>query len=177
MGLMQSAYETYESLADRYIGDYGQKEVLAPISHIVTRADIIITLDKEGGFVSAEAVDKNAPKIIIPATEKSAGRTSAPEPHPLCEQIGYLSGEDPVKLSMYMKQLADWAEKTPHPILHAVLAYMRKGTITEDLTRADLLQFDEQGKLKNSKALACWKVLGCPTVDCWSVESNSQPAS
>ena len=167
MGLMQSAYETYESLADRYIGDYGQKEVLAPVSHIVTQADIVITLDKEGGFVSAETVDKNAPKIIIPATEKSAGRTSAPEPHPLCELLGYLSGEDPVKLSMYMKQLADWAAKTPHPILHAVLAYMRKGTITEDLTRADLLQFDEQGKLKNRDELVCWRVLGCPIADCW----------
>ena len=50
MGLMQRAYETYEALAPKYAGIYDetQKEVFAPISHIVTKAEIEITIDLEG---------------------------------------------------------------------------------------------------------------------------------
>lgn len=164
---MQSAYETYEALSEKYVGDYGQKEVLAPISHVVTRADIEVTLDPEGNFISATAVDKTEPKIIIPATEQSAGRTSAPEPHPLCEQLGYLSGEDPKKRDMYIAQLAEWNDCTPHPTLRAVLSYVRNRTLMEDLTRADLIQHDGKGAVKNNKSLIRWRVLGSPTPDCW----------
>ena len=167
MGLMQSAYKTYEALSEKYVGDYGLKEVLAPISHVVTRADIEVTLDLEGNFISATAVDKAEPKIIIPATEQSAGRTSAPEPHPLCEQLGYLSGEDSKKRNMYIAQLAEWNDYTPHQTLSAVLSYVRCGTLMEDLTRADLIQRDEKGAIKNNKSLIRWRVLGVPTPDCW----------
>lgn len=164
---MQSAYETYEALSEKYVGDYGQKEVLAPISHVVTRADIEVTIDLEGNFISATAVDKAEPKIIIPATEQSAGRTSAPEPHPLCEQLSYLSGEDSKKRDMYIAQLMEWNDCTPHPTLSAVLSYVRHRTLMEDLTRADLIQRDEKGVVKNNKSLIRWRVLGSPTPDCW----------
>lgn len=75
--------------------------MMAPVSHIVTRADLEITVDEDGTFVSASAVDKSEPKIVIPATESSAGRTSAPCAHPLCEQIGYLIPENKTKYRLY----------------------------------------------------------------------------
>lgn len=167
MGLMQSAYETYEALSEKYVGDYGQKEVFAPVSHIVTHADIEVTLDLEGRFLGATPVDKEEPKIVIPVTEKSAGRTSAPEPHPLCEQLGYLSGEGPQRREMYIDQLAEWNDCTPHPTLKAVLSYLRQGTLDADLARANLIQRDEKGTVKNNKALIRWRVLGSPMPDCW----------
>ena len=76
MGLLQKAVETYDAMAHRAGQVFeGETEPLAPISHIMARPQIVITLDQNGTFVAAQALDKNAPKIIIPATEESAGRT------------------------------------------------------------------------------------------------------
>ncbi len=93
MGLLQKAVETYDAMAHRAgIQQDGEREPLAPISHIMARAQIEITLNQDGIFLSARAVDKDAPKIIIPATEESAGRTvkAAELPHPLCDYLRYL---------------------------------------------------------------------------------------
>ena len=53
MGLMQRAVETYDCLQN-------QEKVynLAPISHIITRADLEITINDKGEFRSASAVEK-----------------------------------------------------------------------------------------------------------------------
>lgn len=96
MSLLQKAVETYDahaSLAGKvesasYAGADGKAvkacQPLAPIGHIITSADIEITLDGEGHFCQARAVDRKEPKIIIPVTEDSAGRTSTPGcPSPL----------------------------------------------------------------------------------------------
>ena len=169
MGLMQSAYETYEAMAAQYAGKYVENtEVLAPVSHVITRADIQITLDLEGKFLGASAIDKDAPKIIIPVTEKSAGRSGTkPVPHPLCDQIKYLSGEEQDKWELYVHQLAEWAEASDHPTLRAVLAYVKGRSLVSDLTQADLIQRSEKGLIKNDSALICWRVEGSPTPDCW----------
>ena len=172
MGLMQSAYATYEALAGRYAGVYEENsEVLSPISHLVTRAAIEITLDANGHFINAAAVDKAEPKIAIPVTEKSAGRTGQPEPHSLCEQVGFLSGMDAEKLKQYILHLEEWLAFYDHPTLKAVLAYVKGGTLVSDLTRAELLQFDDKGNIKNEKALIRWRVLGSPQPDCWKDKS------
>ena len=75
MGLLQKAVETYnchEQLAGRYLEDHA---VLAPVGHTVTKADLEIVLDVDGNFSSASAVDKKEPKILIPVTVGSAGRS------------------------------------------------------------------------------------------------------
>ena len=168
MGLMQRAYETYEALAPKYAGIYDetQKEVFAPISHIVTKAEIEITIDLEGNFHSARSIGKDEGKIIIPVTEDSAGRTSKPVAHPLCEQVGYLCCQDAEKYCLYVQQLNDWINSSySHPILEAVLQYVNKKTILEDLKEANLLKIDN-GKIKNEKSLVKWIVLGCEEPDC-----------
>ena len=84
MGLMQKAIETYDKMSHLVGKEIEGKEPLASIGHIITRATIMITIDFDGNFVSAAAVDK---KIPIPVTEESSGRTSAPVAHGLCDQI------------------------------------------------------------------------------------------
>lgn len=154
MGLFQKAYETYEA-NERNVGVYGKsKEPLAPVAHIVAAAKIEITIDKDGNFVSASVIDKNAPKIIIPVTEDSSGRTSGACAHPLCDQIGYIAPKNPEKHEKYKEQLKSWTEsECSHPMLLPILKYVEGGTILTDLDRSGITKASE-------KDLICWTVIG-----------------
>lgn len=158
MGLMQKALETYDAMSAWVGVAVENRETLAPVGHITAKAKIEITLDADGGFVQARAVDE---KIIIPATEESAGRTSAPAAHPLCEQIGYLLPGSEEKFRLYTQQLEQWANsRYGSPKLNAILNYVRRGTLQTDLARAGLLQMDEKGAVKNEKDMVRWIVNG-----------------
>ena len=105
MGLLQNAYDTYCAM-ERRTGEYETgKQPLAPVSHTVTAAQIEISLDQDGKFLSAMAVDKESGKIIIPVTQESANRTRKLAAHPLCEQIGYLCESNTEKYELYLTQL------------------------------------------------------------------------
>ena len=162
MGLLQKAVETYDAMAHRAGQVFeGEKEPLAPVSHIMARAQIEITLDQDGGFVSARAVDKEEPKIIIPATEESAGRTSAPCAYPLCDQLGYVSPYDEKKHALYVDALSDWANSEhTHPKLKSILTYVRGGTMLSDLSREGLIGLTPEGGPKDEKLTVCWVVNG-----------------
>lgn len=166
MSLLQKAVETYDahtSLAGKvesasYAGADGKAvkacQPLAPIGHIITRADIEITLDGEGHFCQARAVDRKEPKIIIPVTEDSAGRTSTPAAHPLCEQVGYLSGADEKKFALYVDQLREWAgSEYSHPMLRPILRYVEGRTLLRDLAVSGIRKVDD-------KDLVRWRVNG-----------------
>lgn len=159
MGLLQKAIETYDAM-EGLAGVYEVgKEPLAPIGHIVTKAQIEITIDAEGHFVEAKAAEKDL-KIIIPVTEESAGRTSGLAPHALCEQLGYLLGLDRGKRALYTDQLERWVQSdASHPKAAAVLRYVKNGTMYDDLSAAGLLTLQD-GKVKNEKDLVCWRVVG-----------------
>ena len=90
MGLLQKACMTYDFHSD-LVGILKEGlEPLSPCAHATIKADLCITVDQNGKFIKAEAVDKNEPKIIIPITEESSSRTgSTVAPHPLCEQLRY----------------------------------------------------------------------------------------
>lgn len=158
MGLMQKALETYDAMSAWAGVAVENRETLAPVGHITAKAKIEITLDADGGFVQARAADE---KIIIPATEESAGRTSAPAAHPLCEQIGYLLPGNEEKFRLYTQQLEQWTNsRYGSPKLNAILNYVRRGTLQTDLARAGLLQMDEKGAVKNEKDMVRWIVNG-----------------
>lgn len=156
MGLLQKAVETYDAMAGRVGIVYeNEKEPLAPISHMMVRPQIKITLDQDGNFVAAQILDKNTPKIIIPATEESAGRTvkAAELPHPLCDYLRYLLPQNQVEYQHYISQLSDWTNSPfTHPKLRAVLHYAQGGTILADLSQA--------GIVAEEKAMVCWEVNG-----------------
>lgn len=161
MGLMQKAIETFDNM--EYLAGVekeGQKETLAPAGHIIAKASVQITIDSDGNFVSAAAVDK---KIPIPATEESSGRTSSPAPHGLCEQIGYVckTESDKGKNDLYIKNLEEWANSDyTHPKIKAVLKYVKGSTAKHDLSECGLLTIDDSGKIKNENNLICWCVAG-----------------
>ncbi len=171
MGLLQKAVETFDC-HNAYVGVVREgHHVLPPISHIVTSAQLEITLDPDGRFVDAAAFDKNAPKVIIPVTEESAGRTSAPAAHPLCDQLGYLTPLQEKKYKLYLDGLRAWAQSPySHPKLRPILQYVQSGTILDDLASLALIQCDAHGLPANEKALVCWRIVGLdesqPTA-CW----------
>lgn len=193
MNLYEAALSTYDANRE-LIGVQLDKEgyvPLAPIAHLTTRAAIEITLEPDGRFLSARAVEKDEPKIIIPVTELSAARTSSPCPHGLCEHMGYLSGNDMNKYELYMTQLKAWLETDEeNPFLKAVYTYLTGRTILMDLIHAGVLDANgnepqppekpeqsEDGKkkkkakvkaLKCEKDMVCWRVhLGDSYEACW----------
>ena len=165
MGLLQKAVETYDTMAYRAGKIYAEEnEPLAPLSHSLTRAQIEITLDQDGTFLSARTVDKNEPKIIIPVTEESAGRTSkaaAERPHPLCDYLKYLLPHNETEYSHYLTQLSLWANSEHStPKLKAILHYVKSGTILADLTASNVLKLGSDGAPTDEKLLVCWVVNG-----------------
>lgn len=166
MSLLQKAVETYDahtSLAGKvesasYAGADGKAvkacQPLAPIGHTITSADLEITLDGGGHFCQARVVDKKEPKIILPVTEDSAGRTSTPAAHPLCEQVGYLTGKDEKKFTLYVDQLREWeGSEYSHPMLRPILRYVEGRTLLADLAACGIQKV-------NDKALVRWQVNG-----------------
>jgi CRISPR-associated protein Csd1 len=169
MGLLQKACETYDCMGHLVGAKVSDKEVFAPISHTVTRASIEITLNQDGKFITARAVDKKDPKIAIPVTEKSAGRSSGPCAHPLCDQLGYLSPGIPAKHKLYLEQLLDWESSVyTHPKLTPILHYIQEKTILHDLKETGLIE-QENINDKNEKLMVCWVVngLGDKSGPCW----------
>ena len=60
MGLLQKAVETYDSHRTYASRNREGQAMMAPVGHIITRAELEITLDMDGHFVDAVAVDKMA---------------------------------------------------------------------------------------------------------------------
>lgn len=156
MGLFQSAIETYDAM-ESYVGvERESKETLAPVCHIIAKAQIIVTISAEGNFISAEAADK---KIPVPATEKSSGRTSSPCAHPLVDNLEYIGGADSEKFELYTEQLRQWAEFSGNQKLFAVLSYCEKKTIIKDLVDSGVLKAEDDGSVKG-KPMIAWVVDG-----------------
>ncbi len=169
MGLLQKAIETYE-MYERTEKDKKTDPPMAPIGHLIANASLELTLDGEGNLRNAVVIGKEDAKTVIPVTEDSAGRTSAPCPHPLCEQVGYLSGQDSVKYKLYTEQLKVWTEsKYSHPMLLPVLTYVRKKTLLTDLDTYGITKIED-------KQLIRWKVIGIGEEGgaCWKNRSLFQ---
>ena len=170
MGLLQKACETYDAHQAFAGVPRAEHQTLVPVSHMITNGNLEITVDQDGAFVAARAVEKSEPKIIIPVTEDSGGRTSAPCAHPLCDQLSYVAPYDEKKHLLYVAQLTAWAESDhSHPMLKPILTYVKSGTILNDLVRADLITVDEKGIPEKEKLMVCWRVvgLGLSKEACW----------
>lgn len=125
-----------------------------PISHTSQQAHIEIALDSDGNFKGASIVEKV--ETVIPATEKSAGRTGkAPPPHPLCDKVQYCAadypehgGEKPSFFKEYEGLLSTWcASKFSHSKAKSVLAYVQKHSVVADLIKEKILHAGPDGKL------------------------------
>lgn len=128
---------------------------LLPICHTTQKAQIEIVINAEGDFQRARVIPKNEARTIIPCTESSGGRTSGEAPHPLCDKLQYLAldyssrtGNEKQYTSSYITQLEDWCNsKFSDSKIAAVLKYIKKGSIIEDLINYQVLIAAEDGKL------------------------------
>lgn len=172
MGILQSAAETYDAHR-QLVGVYREGHPpLSPISHMAVGAGLEISLDQDGSFLSAVALDKE--ETIIPVTEASAGRSgSNPAPHPLCDQIKYVAAYEKKRHEAYLAGLREWAESPhSHPKLVAILRYVSSGTILSDLAQEGVIRLTAQGlpESKDESLLIRWRVMGedsGETTACW----------
>ena len=167
MGLLQRAVETYDANAV-LIGVYqAGRDPLAPIGHILTNAGIEVTLNAQGVFLSARRVEKSEPKILIPVTEDSSGRTSGLAAHPLCDQLKYISCTNEKAHTLYLQTLHAWMQSPhSHSFLQAVFSYAEGGTILSDLAKAGIL---DPAECYDEKLMVCWRVHGFADEEpaCW----------
>lgn len=156
-----------------------------PVDHAEQQVHVEITLSGSGRFRSAGVVSKET--TFIPATEESAGRTSAPVPHGLADKLQYIvdavdgpahqddrggaeegdsnaaaqkpkgKKEKELPHALYLNQLRRWVEIEPDPHVAAVLRYVEGGTILKDLLEQHVLHADADGNL-----LTRWTGTGSP---------------
>ncbi len=144
MSWLQRLTETYDTC-------FGQPQFnaapLTPIDHVEQQAHIEIALDEAGNFLRAAVVNKEP--TLIPATEKSAGRTSGAVAHPLCDKLRYVAADfGSSDYALYLQQLTAWAQATGNPALQAILAYVERGTTVADLVHAQVLTRTSSGELE-----------------------------
>lgn len=171
MGLLQKACETYDTHAE-LVGIVKEgHEPLVPISHILTNAQIEITVNSDGAFQSARVVGKNEPKIIVPVTEASGGRSGKkPPPHPLCDKLCYIAPYNSQMHEPYVEQLGSWLRSVhSHPMLEPIYTYVKGGTVLHDLSESGVIKLNTQGVPKSENDLVRWRVLGLDLEQeaCW----------
>jgi len=139
MTWMMKLYETYEAGVQL---DLPEPDQLMPISHTRQAAHLNVVINGDGEFIRVELLDK--PQLVIPATEKSTGRTRGIEAHGLSDKIQYIAsdylgkgGKKDHGYTEYLEQLTEWAEFEPNlQKLQAILKYIRTGSFIEDLHRS-----------------------------------------
>lgn len=154
MSWLAKLSETYENCL---VMDLPETDRIMPVAHTLQNAHIHIVLDGDGHFKRASVLEKQ--QIVLPATEKSAGRTSGQAPHPLADKIQYVARDYPEYggrkksfFESYRRELADWCNSDfSHPKAVAVLKYIEKGGVVADLVDASIFFLDE-----NKKLLAHW---------------------
>ena len=156
MSWMSKLYETYEN-------NKGKQLDLPVMAHMQARAQIEIVLDMYGAFKAASIVPKSEPKILIPVTEDSAGRSSGVAPHPLYDTLSYCAGDyeqyikegkqtTKKKYEAYIKQLQNWDESEyRNEKEHAIYLYIKQKHMLNDLISAGIIQLDEEGFLSENK--------------------------
>ena len=149
MSWMTSLIETYDRCANN--PEVPGSEKLLPIAHTSQAAQIEIVLDGKGNFRRASVLAKADQTTVIPCTEDSAGRTSGPIAHPLCDKLKYVAADFTDTATTihqeYLDNLAAWTNVSKHPKLVSILKYVQKGQVIADLIGAKVLFADRKGKL------------------------------
>ncbi len=153
MSWMAKLYETYEAGMALDLSDEAK---LMPISHTLQNAHINIVIDGNGNFKRASVLEKT--QVVLPATEKSAGRSSGEAPHPLADKLQYIArdyadygGIKKAYFGSYQKQLGVWCKSEySHPKVQPVYEYISTGTVIENLVDEGVLLIDDSGQLRTT---------------------------
>ncbi len=170
MSWIQKLAETYDNCQSSigYADDENQRPLL-PICHITTQAHVEVVIDGEGNFRRARVItEKSDSTTIIPSTEGSGSRAgSKPENHPLCDKLQYIAGDytkyGGVVTSGFSKKpdepfknfvdiLTKWcASESSHPKTRAVLKYVLKKTVVQDLVQYQVFFLGKNKKFANKE--------------------------
>ena len=128
MSWMNQLYQTYEQ---GLLLELSEDKRLMPISHTLQNAHINIVIDGEGNFRRASVLKKT--QVMLPATEKSAGRTAGDVPHPLADKLQYIAADyaamgnaEKSYFPAYKALLASWCESEfSHPKVKSIYRYIR----------------------------------------------------
>ncbi|MGX6980003.1 type I-C CRISPR-associated protein Cas8c/Csd1 [Vagococcus elongatus] len=161
MGWMLDLYETYEENSGQ-IGKVGKNRfgtdyALLPVSHVYQTAQIEVSLDFQGNFISAEVIPKEQGNTIIPCTIDSSTRSSGPVPHPLHDKLMYVAGDfseyggkikkNATSYQDYLVQLKEWCEYDEgNRTIHAIYTYLKEGHLIKDLIAQGVLH-EKNGEL------------------------------
>lgn len=171
MSWIMKLYETYVSCSE-LVGKTITEDVtpLLPVFHTTQNAQIQVTIDEKGNYLSGEVLDKGSGVTIIPCSEDSASRSGKyPVCHPLFDKLQYLAGDYSKHggekgdqfYKDYIEQLSDWCISLHGNVkVKAILNYLKKGTLINDLISSKVLVCDENGMLMEK----------------WNGDKNNAPA-
>lgn len=183
MSWIHSLYETYEHCVNE--PQFASKPPL-PISHTTQQAHIEIAIDQKGEFQRARVIPKAEQTTLVPCTESSGGRSGKkPVNHPLSDKLQYVAGdfvdfggvvtsgfssEPKEPHRSYQETLSAWAASSySHPKLMAILKYVQKGKVIQNLVAAKVLPVDS-----NAKILRVWKGDKKDTPEIFKIIPNGQ---
>ena len=165
MSWTEELYKIYEYNSGREFEPNEPK--MLPVAHSTANAQIELSIDIEGNFKGARAIDKSEAVTVIPASEDSAARTSGICPMPYADKLIYISGDysqyvlgkktdNSDYYTAYMNQLRKWlASEYSHPFVRALYKYLDKKCLISDLIRAGVLIIEEEtGKLNVKETIA-----------------------
>ena len=149
LNVLSALYKSYVTCGKKGLVDQTERLnteiVLLPIYHTNKRSnngkDIIeVTLDEDGEFVSANYLEKNS-IIIFPVTEDSISRSSGSAPHPLVDELSYLTAIfSESKHQDYLSGLEQWVRfnnnRDDFPQLKLIYAYIQSGDLVSDIIRS-----------------------------------------
>ncbi|SDB08241.1 CRISPR-associated protein Csd1 [Ruminococcaceae bacterium FB2012] len=160
MGWTNELYKVYE----RAVGTEKGKSLL-PISHSTAQAQIEVTVDEDGEFISASVISKENATTIIPVTEDSAARSSGITPMPLADKLVYIAGDygnyvegkradNTEYFGAYIKQLSEWCESEySSAAIKAIYTYLSKKELMKDLINSNVLELDENSRKLTKKKM------------------------
>ena len=182
MNIYEEIIRLYEDNRD-IIGVYTDKNtVLAPVYHLTQNAHLTVVIGKNGDFIRAEKVGDDV-CTVVPVTEASVFRTSNSDPRALCDYLWYVAGDyteyaSDKKHSLYedyVRQLEQWAGSAySHPKVDAILAYVKKGCMVQDILSCKVLAQKKDGSLTqgSAKSMVRFRVEdGSEEPDCWKDRS------
>ena len=139
MSWTNELYQVYENFHDQTEFPVS----MVPIYHSSTKVQIEISIREDGEFSSARRLTKEEELTVLPVTEDSGARSSGIAPMPFTEKLIYLAADYAKYVDAkraeechkaYMEQLKDWDESDcTHPAVHALLLYLQKGSVMQDL--------------------------------------------
>lgn len=145
---------------------------LLPLYHSSQKAHVTVVLNAHGELRGARLNGRDDMETLIPVTEASSGRTSGVCAHPLCDKLQYVAGDAPLYLNadpgkekkqtedwkksflQYLEGMEEWRCFAPEQrMLQSIEAYVKKGTLIQDLVERGILLLDEE----TGRLMTAWK--------------------